>query len=270
MHAYRIGLLALVLTLSTTGRSVLGQAQSDSPTQSHKIGELAWLAGRWQGAMPNGWFEEYWTEPRAGMMTGMFRMIGPDGKTVVLEFEQIIETPAGIELRFKRFSSDLEPREESKQPMTLRLERLDAETAVFVDPTPDQPKENQPHRIVLRRKGDDQYTSEVYVLREGKEQRIFTSHARRARAPEQVALDSPSIQVTAGCGSCIFGMEGVSGCPLAVKIEGKPYLVTGVEMDALGDAHAPDGLCNMARQATTAGRVEGDRFVAERMELLPQ
>ena len=270
MKTYRIGLFALVLMLPTTGRSVLGQAQSDSPTQGHQIGELAWLAGRWQGAMPNGWFEEYWSEPRAGMMMGMFRVIGPDRKTVVLEFEQIIETPAGIELRFKRFSADLEPREESKQPLTLRLERLDAETAVFVDPTPEKAKENQPHRIVLRRKGDDQYTSEVYVLREGKEERIFTSRARRAQAPEQVEVDSPAIQVTAGCGSCVFGMEGVEKCPLAVKIDGTAYLVTGVEMDALGDAHAEDGLCNIERQATTWGHLEGDRFVAERMELLPQ
>ncbi|MCH7721682.1 MAG: hypothetical protein IH988_11965, partial [Planctomycetes bacterium] len=137
--------------------------------------------------------------------------------------------PAGIELRFKRFSADLEPREESKQPLTLRLERLDAETAVFVDPTPDPSKENQPHRIVLRRKGEDQYTSEVYVLREGKEQKVFTAIARRARPPKQIAVDSPSIQVTAGCGSCVFGMDGVEGCPLAVMIEDKPYLVTGVE-----------------------------------------
>ena len=141
---------------------------------------------------------------------------------------------------------------------------------VFVDPMPDQQKENHPHRLVMRRQGNDRYSSEVYVLREGKEQLVFTSHARRGTAPHQIATDSPSIQVTAGCGSCVFGMEGVEGCPLAVKIDGKPYLVTGVEMDALGDAHAADGLCSVARQATTVGRVEGDRFVAERMELLPR
>lgn len=268
MKTLRIGLLALVLALLTTGRSVLGQGPSDSP--SHKIGELAWLAGGWQGSMPNGWFEDHWSEPRGGMMMGMFRMIGPDRKTVVLEFKQIIETPAGLELRFRHFSSDLEPREASKQPLTLRLVHLDAESVVFVDPTPEQQKENQPHRIVLRRKGEDQYTSEVYVLREGKEQRSFTARARRARVPDQIAVDSTSIQVTAGCGSCVFGMQGVEGCPLAVKIEGQPYLVTGVEMDALGDAHAADGLCSIARQATTSGRIEGGMFVAQRMELLPQ
>ena len=120
MKTYRISLFTLVLTLLTTGGSVLGQAQSDS--SRHKIGELAWLAGGWQGSMPNGWFEDHWSEPRAGMMMGMFRKIGPDGKTVVLEFEQIIETPSGIEFRFKHFSADLEPWEESKQPLTLRLE----------------------------------------------------------------------------------------------------------------------------------------------------
>jgi len=270
MRTYRISLLALVVSLVTSGQFVLGQAQSDSPSPSHKIGDLAWLAGHWQGSMPDGWFEDHWSEPRAGMMIGMFRMIGPDGKTGILEFEQIVETPDGIELRFRHFTADLEPKEEAKKPLTLRLTHLDAESVIFVDTTPEQHDENYPHRLVMRRKGNDQYSSEVYVLREGKEQRVFTSHARRATAPTQVAEKSSSIELTAGCGSCVFGMEGVSGCPLAVKIDGQAYLVTGVDMDALGDAHAADGLCSIAREATATGRIEGDRFVAERMKLLPQ
>lgn len=76
--------------------------------------------------------------------------------------------------------------------------------------------------------------------------------------------------VVAGCATCIFDMKGVSGCPLAVKIDGKAYLVSGSEMDDHGNAHAADGLCNTARQAIVEGKVEGDRFVAKRIELLPQ
>ena len=30
--------------------------------------------------------------------------------------------------------------------------------------------------------------------------------------------------VEAGCATCIFNMEGVKGCKLAVRIDGKPYL----------------------------------------------
>lgn len=250
-----------------------GQPAPDQPVASDPrpgLDDLAWLTGRWEGEISNGWFEDYWSAPRAGMMMGMFRLVGPDDRTKVLEFEQIVETAEGVEFRFKHFSAEMEPWEEAKRPLTLRLERIDAESAVFLDPTPDQPKENHPHRLVLRRQGDDQYTSEVYVLRDGRETKILTSTARRVRDAEPMADASPTLRVTAGCGSCVFGMEDALGCPLAVKVKGRAYLVSGVEMDDLGDAHAADGLCNVAREADAAGHVDGDRFVAERIRLLPR
>ncbi len=77
-------------------------------------------------------------------------------------------------------------------------------------------------------------------------------------------------KAVAGCATCIFEMKGVTGCKLAVEIDDKAYLVTGSGIDDYGDAHAPDGLCNTAREAIVEGRIEGDRFVAERIELLPQ
>ncbi len=73
----------------------------------------------------------------------------------------------------------------------------------------------------------------------------------------------------AGCASCIFHMEGVTGCELAVKIDGQPYLVTGSDIDDHGDAHASDGLCNAASNAVVEGRIDGDRFIATRFELRP-
>lgn len=75
--------------------------------------------------------------------------------------------------------------------------------------------------------------------------------------------------VVAGCATCIFEMEGVSGCVLAVKIAGKHYLVNGSDIDDHGDAHEPRGLCNSARDALVEGTIEGDRFVAGRFELKP-
>ncbi len=70
--------------------------------------------------------------------------------------------------------------------------------------------------------------------------------------------------VEAGCASCIFNMEGVRGCKLAVKIDGKPYLVTGADVDAHGA-----GLCSSAKQAKVVGQVEDDKFVATSFELQP-
>ncbi len=70
--------------------------------------------------------------------------------------------------------------------------------------------------------------------------------------------------VEAGCASCIFNMEGVRGCKLAVKIDGKPYLVTGADVDAHGA-----GLCSSAKKAKVVGKIEGDKFVATSFELQP-
>jgi len=74
--------------------------------------------------------------------------------------------------------------------------------------------------------------------------------------------------VTVGCGRCIFGMEGLKSCPWAVELEGKHYLVQG-PLPEDHATHAPDGICNMRRQAIVDGQLKGDRFVATRFELLP-
>lgn len=71
-----------------------------------------------------------------------------------------------------------------------------------------------------------------------------------------------------GCATCVFHMKNVRGCKLAVKVDGKPYLVAGSDIDDHGDAHAPDGLCNAERSARVEGNVEGDRFVAKHIEVL--
>ena len=92
-----------------------------------------------------------------------------------------------------------------------------------------------------------------------------TQRSTSAQAPRA----SPSQTVEAGCASCIFHMEGVVGCKLAVRIDGKPYLVTGSDIDDHGDAHAADGLCNAAGRAVVEGEIDGGRFVATGFELRP-
>ena len=75
------------------------------------------------------------------------------------------------------------------------------------------------------------------------------------------AIAEEAIEV--GCGSCIYGMDGVEGCVTAVKVGDKHYLVTGVELDA----HS-SGLCDSAKQAKVAGEVRDGKFVASKIELV--
>ncbi len=95
-----------------------------------------------------------------------------------------------------------------------------------------------------------------------------TSDAPTSKAPTTVAATTQTVET--GCATCIFEMKDVTGCKLAVKIDGKAYLVGGKSMDDLGDAHAADGLCNIARKAEVTGKIDGDRFVVTKMALLPE
>ena len=72
--------------------------------------------------------------------------------------------------------------------------------------------------------------------------------------------------VEAGCGMCIFGLADAS-CELAVKIDAKVYRVEGSKLDDHGDAHAADGMCMVSRQAYVEGRIDGEKFIAKRVEL---
>jgi hypothetical protein len=66
-----------------------------------------------------------------------------------------------------------------------------------------------------------------------------------------------------GCGACIYKMDGVTGCPTAVMVDGKAILASGEEFDA----HA-NGLCKAAKQAEVEGKVEGDRIVISKITVL--
>ena len=76
--------------------------------------------------------------------------------------------------------------------------------------------------------------------------------------------------MTAGCATCIFEMKDVTGCKLAVEIDGKHYLVHGTGIDDHGDAQTDDGMCNAARNAVASGEVKGGVFVSTAFKLLPK
>ena len=76
--------------------------------------------------------------------------------------------------------------------------------------------------------------------------------------------------VTAGCATCIFEMTDVTGCKLAVELDGEHFLVKGTGIDDHGDAHAEEGLCNASRRAVVSGKVKEGVFVSTAFKLLPK
>ncbi len=104
--------------------------------------------------------------------------------------------------------------------------------------------------------------------------RANASESTAAEAPGEAGTDPPAAAGSAdasadftrdaeiGCSLCIYHMPDAADCVLAVKLDGRAYLVEGSGIDDHGDAHAPDGLCNMARPARVSGHIAAGRFVA--------
>jgi hypothetical protein len=74
-------------------------------------------------------------------------------------------------------------------------------------------------------------------------------------------------EVEASCGECNFGVAG-KGCELAVRINGKAYLVDGTSINDHGDAHAKDGFCEAIRKAKVQGEIVDGRFKATYFKLV--
>lgn len=74
------------------------------------------------------------------------------------------------------------------------------------------------------------------------------------------AMNITNQVVEVACGSCVYKMTGVEGCDIAVKIDGKQYLVTGANVDA-------HQFCAASKQALVSGRIEGNKFIATKFEV---
>ena len=74
--------------------------------------------------------------------------------------------------------------------------------------------------------------------------------------------------VEVSCGKCKLGLPGKS-CDLAVRIAEKAYYADGADINAFGDAHAHDGLCNAIRKAEVQGELVDNRFKITYIKVLP-
>ncbi len=91
--------------------------------------------------------------------------------------------------------------------------------------------------------------------------------AQATKSDTTLRITKPTI-VEASCGQCNFKLKTQTDCSLAVRIKGKPYFVTGSNIDDHGDAHAKDGFCNAVRKARVTGMVVNDKFIATSFVLI--
>jgi hypothetical protein len=94
------------------------------------------------------------------------------------------------------------------------------------------------------------------------------------KSPEFISIQKPQIPelnqeliVEAACGQCQFDLPG-KGCNLAIRIDDQVYYVDGSTIDAHGDAHAKDGLCNSVQKARVQGTIANNRFISINFNLV--
>jgi hypothetical protein len=96
------------------------------------INDLAWMTGRWAGAMGPATLEETWNQPLAGTMVAAVRMSGPTetgpAATSMVELITINEENDNLVLRLQQFSKTMEPRFPA-QP--LQMTSLGNKTVTF-------------------------------------------------------------------------------------------------------------------------------------------
>ena len=98
----------------------------------------------------------------------------------------------------------------------------------------------------------------------------LTSLGQTSHTKQPVADTNKAIQIVeVSCGKCKLGLAGKT-CEMAVRIDGKSYYADGANIDAFGDAHAQDGMCNAIRKAEVQGELVDNRFKISYIKLLPE
>jgi hypothetical protein len=97
------------------------------------IAPLSFMAGNWILSQPNGaTIEEHWQAPRGKALLGSFRRVLGNGITPFYEFTQIVATKDGTILRQIHVHGNFDTDPRRAEPMTLKLDRLDATSVSFV------------------------------------------------------------------------------------------------------------------------------------------
>lgn len=108
------------------------------------------------------------------------------------------------------------------------------------------------------------------VILDSSKKTLWSANAHKMKSSElKKALQSfvidwrQSAACEIGCAACIYQLPGISGCSTAaVVVDGEPRLLTGARLKVHGT-----GLCKAAKKATVAGHIDGEKFVATKVEL---
>lgn len=122
--------LGLVLSGGVEAAGTAAKDQTASPTAQVSIDDFAWMAGYWKGEGLGGVCEEIWSEPLAGSMIGIFRLV-KDGKGVFSEHMTLGPDADGFALKVKHFTPEFVAWEDKEGAVRFALEEVRPGEAIF-------------------------------------------------------------------------------------------------------------------------------------------
>ncbi|MGH7550314.1 MAG: DUF6265 family protein [Gemmatimonadota bacterium] len=142
----------------------------DAGSAGPTVQDLAWMAGRWAGESGGRTFEEYWSAPAYGQMTGMFRWM-EKGAVQFTELLTIETGTAGPILLIRHFGPGLEPWEE--ESVWFDLVEVAARRAVF-----GAEEEDGPTTLIYESADPDSLTALLEKPRQGETSRTEFRYRR--------------------------------------------------------------------------------------------
>lgn len=146
--------------------------------------DFAWLAGRWEAKMDGGAGTIYvvYGEPAGGVITGVMHLVSADNKNLVVELITLVDSPRGVEMRFRHFSPELEAYESDyKQSMLLTTHAANRDVFENQVPYSKSQMSTQPRTIEFLRQPDGSYIGHSDILTgDGKKSVIQSTYRRPA------------------------------------------------------------------------------------------
>ncbi|MGA1393133.1 MAG: DUF6265 family protein, partial [Phycisphaerales bacterium] len=140
-NLFHAAVAAVVLSLAATSFAVTQAADVDAaattrpamPEAHAAIVPLGFMAGTWVMEQARGAvIEEHWMAPAGNGMLGSFRRILGNGVIPFYEFTQIVADGDQVILRQIHVHGNFDTDPRRKDPMVLRLEKVEGTSASFV------------------------------------------------------------------------------------------------------------------------------------------
>lgn len=229
--------LALAMLAGPAAVPLSAQAETPPPA----LGDFSWLAGHWRGTLGESKTEVIYSQPEAGVMMGMFRLM-KDERTALLEFFSLRETPEGLEMRVRHFSPSLEPGEKD-DAITLRLASHDGVESVFENPV-----HNRPKQTIIHRTGENSYAVRSEIIDDSGATRWIEVAWQRMEEADNQAAGSAGLAADNSLSGSLQFLYGIARRNILAAAEEMPEadfaFRPALEVRSFGQlvAHVADGL----------------------------